>query len=192
VPQRRTLPLPGSDGAVLLTLDDITRGQVMTGISALDGPVIVGTRSLREGDVVRFTTGGTEYSLKLVKLTNLLIGDDRATFRISPASAEPGTATLEEKRIETLIESLRQLDGATFIRNDTESTVDEAIAHITRKWHWQKDQIHTAEDFIEVAASKSSASGKLYLIRLPDGTETTSAEWLHKELEKAAEPSEEP
>ena len=42
----------------------------------------------------------------------------------------------------------------------------------------------TAEEFIDNVASKSSLTGKPYMIVWPDGTQATAADWLHVELKK--------
>jgi len=78
VSQRTTTPLPRSDGKLLLTLDDITAGQVLVTLSWHDGKSVVATRSLRQKDIVAFTVSNHVYKLKLKKLTNVLIGEDAA------------------------------------------------------------------------------------------------------------------
>jgi hypothetical protein len=189
--QRSTTSLPGSNGKFIVTIDDITKGQVMTTISKLDGPPIVGTQSLRQDDVVTFTVSNHVYKIKLKTLKNSLMGEDKATFQLLPATAEEGKAMpegdgkamSEAETIEALIVSLKQLDGATFIRNGKEHTPDETISHMRSKWKWKKSQINTAEDFIRIAASKSSITGKPYKIKLTDGTEVNTKTWFTEQLE---------
>ncbi len=183
VPQRSTTPLPGSNGKVLITIDDITRGQVMTTLLWQNGAPIVATRSLRQDDVVTFTASNHVYALKLKTLRNVLVGEDTATFRLWPATVDEATTLSESEKIEALILSLRQLVGAKFIRNGQEHTLDEVITHVRQKWEWKKSEISTAEDFIRIAGSKSSVSGEAYVIRLPDGTEMRTAEWFKKQLQ---------
>jgi len=179
--QRSTTPLPKSDGKLLLTLDDITAGQVLVTLSWHDGKPVVATRSLRPNDIVTFTVSDHTYKLKLEKLTNILIGEDTALFLLWPATAPLS----EQDKIEALISSLRQLSssGAKFIRNDQEHTVDEAIGHIRKKWEWKKSEIKTVEDFITIVGSASSMSGEAYLIKLRDGTALTSEEWFRRQLD---------
>jgi hypothetical protein len=183
VSQRTTTPLPKSDDKLLLTLDDITAGQVLVTLSCRDGKTVVATRSLRQNDIVTFTVSNHVYKLKLKKLTNVLIGEDTALFQLWPAAAEAESVLSEQDKIETLLSSLRQLSGAKFIRNGREHTVDEAVAHIKKKWEWKKTEIKTAQDFITIAGSKSSVSGEPYLMRLSDGTEMKLEEWFHKQLD---------
>lgn len=183
VSQRSTTPLPGSNERVLITIDDITMGQVMTTLSWQDGTTVVTTRSLRQNDIVTFTISNHTYRIKLKRLTNLLVEEDSATFQLWPATIEMDNILSEREKIDALILSLRQLVGATFVRNGEEHTVDEAIAHMRQKWEWKKSEIKTAEDFITAVGSKSSASGEMYMIRLPDGTEMKAEEWFDRQLE---------
>jgi len=103
----------------------------------------------------------------------------------APANGAGGVGTsglTENQKIEMLIESLRALDGATFIRNGREHTVDEAVEHLTKKWRWKEDDIETAGDFIDIAATKSSMSGEYYTIRLGDGRAVRSCDWFRERL----------
>lgn len=88
VSQRSVTPLPKSNGKLLLTIGDITRGQVLVRVSRRDGDVVVASRSLRENDIVAFTVDKHAYKLKLKTLTNKLIGNDYAVFQLWPATAE--------------------------------------------------------------------------------------------------------
>ena len=73
---------------------------------------------------------------------------------------------------------------ATFIRNGTEHTPTEAVAHIKAKYEHFKSQIKTPEDFIRLSASKSLLTGKPYLVRAPDGKETRLDVWLTHALKE--------
>jgi hypothetical protein len=182
ISQRSTVPLPRSDGKLMITIDDITAGQVLTTLSWQVGKPVVATRSLRQGDVVTFTASNHAYKIKLKELTNVLVGEDSAVFQLWPATAEMDTVLSEHKKIETLILSLGQLAGATFVRNGQGYMPDEAVVHMMKKWEWKKTEIETAKDFIRIVGSKSSTSGKPYVIKMPDGTEVETEEWFKKQL----------
>lgn len=182
--QRRSLYLPGFDGKVRLTIGDITAGQVIITVSGKDGEAIVTRRSLRAGDVIVFSVGQRRYKLRLRKLTNYLIGSDKAQFELWPVAGE----LTEDEKIEQLIVALGRLKDARFVRNAREHSAEEAVDHLREKWKLKKYDITTAEDFIRLAASKSTSTNTPYMIKLPDGTEITSAEWLCSklaEIEKA-------
>jgi hypothetical protein len=88
----------------------------------------------------------------------------------------------EEMRIEHLLQIVESLKGAVFIRNGIEYDPKEAGEHLRLKLKLAGDRVKTAEDFIEVCASRSSFSGSAYKIRLPDGTITETAPFFRRKL----------
>ncbi|MBI2512528.1 MAG: DUF5329 family protein [Opitutae bacterium] len=84
--------------------------------------------------------------------------------------------------IEALLAHVKQLEGAAFIRNGSEHTPVAAEAHLRMKWEKQAAKIKTAEDFIELCATKSSLSSDRYRIRMKDGAVRDSAEVLRERL----------
>lgn len=99
---------------------------------------------------------------------------------------EPRKLT-ETERIESLIQHVETLEGAVFIRNGEEHDCTAAAKHMRDKWNWKKKEIETAEDFIRVAATKSSMSGEVYRIRFKDGHEEKCGEYLRKQLGRQAQ-----
>lgn len=94
-----------------------------------------------------------------------------------PATADCA-ATETGAAIEELLERVRASD-AIFIRNGREYRGARAARHIERKYQYFRDQVSTPEDFIRLAATRSESSGRPYRVRMPDGEQKTSAEWLH-------------
>ena len=185
VAQRTITPVPNSNLALLLTIDDITGGQVMASLSA-EGVEICPRVSLAEGESAPFRLGDHEYVLVLNNLDNSLMGEDYATFIIDKA-AEPASAAAplsEKEKIELLILAVAQLKNAVFIRNGSEHTLADAVDHMRMKWKAAGEQITTARQFIEGAASKSSVSGEPYEIRFADGRTVTAGEFFRTELER--------
>ena len=90
----------------------------------------------------------------------------------------------EVEKIEALIATVAGMKDAVFIRNGREYDGKKAAEHLRDKWEWKKDEIRTARDFIRIAASGSSLSGKPYVIRFADGREVKSADFFTAELEK--------
>ena len=91
----------------------------------------------------------------------------------------------EKAKIEKLIEHVRTLKDAVFVRNGVEYDAATAAKFIKGKWDANADDIATAREFIEKAATKSSTSGKPYLIRLKEGGQTKevkSGEYLLEQL----------
>ena len=170
VKQRSTTAVPGSEGELLLTVDDITRGQVMASLATASGDSVLPPRSMSAEDAVRFQFGKSSYSLTLKQLNNALIGEDVATFIVSSDAA-----LTEGDKIEQLISAVAELQGAKFIRNGVEYSAVEAADHLRMKWRAAGAELSTAEQFIDAVASKSSTTGEPYRIRMPDG-ETIEAE----------------
>jgi len=90
----------------------------------------------------------------------------------------------EDEKIERLIQTVDQLQDATFVRNGKDYDCHAAAKHMRDKWDYGRKQIRTAVEFIDKAASKSSASGKPYKIRFKDGREVEAGQFLHDELKK--------
>ena len=108
-------------------------------------------------------------------------------FLIASAPHAPAQTTRplsETQKIERLIQAVAELKDATFVRNGKEHSAPDAAKHMRDKWHAARKHIKTAEDFIEKAASRSSVSGKPYLIRFKDGREVESGTFLREELKK--------
>jgi hypothetical protein len=179
VTQRSTTVVPGSNGELLLTLDDITRGQVMASLATASGETVLPPRSMSSDDVARLKIGKSYYSLKLRQLNNALVGEDVATFIISESS---DSVLTEEAKIERLIAAVGELQGAMFLRNGAEHSAAEAADHLRMKWRAAGSKIRTAQQFIEGVASKSSTSGEPYQIRMPDGKVVQADAYLREQL----------
>jgi len=90
----------------------------------------------------------------------------------------------EPQKIEALIRHVESLENAKFVRNGTEYDAKTAGQFLRGKWKAQEVNVKTAKDFIEKVASQSSTTGKPYLIKLKDGREVKSSEYLTAELKK--------
>jgi hypothetical protein len=99
----------------------------------------------------------------------------------SPAFATPEPA--ENAAIDHLITYVRDSNLA-FIRNGQSYNAVQAADHIASKYAYVKDRIATADQFIDNIASKSSFSGRPYLVCDAEGTEKPVGPWLHAELDK--------
>ena len=70
-----------------------------------------------------------------------------------------------------------------FIRNGKHYDALEAREHIEKKHAYYKERMTTAEDFILYSATKSSITGKPYMVICNDVNMLTS-EWLYAKLDK--------
>lgn len=84
--------------------------------------------------------------------------------------------------VEQLIEFVR-VSNCTFYRNGDWHEAGKAADHINKKYQYIKKRglVKTVEDFIKYAATKSSLSGKPYLVQC-GGESLHCAEWLRAEL----------
>jgi hypothetical protein len=94
--------------------------------------------------------------------------------------APPARAASPEAEIQHLLDFIAASPCA-FIRNGVAYDGAEAVGHIKDKYDYYRDDIHSAEDFIALAASKSALSGKPYLVKC-DGTTEPAADWITREL----------
>ena len=90
---------------------------------------------------------------------------------------------IEKRKIEFLISSVENSQGAKFIRNGTEHTGKEAAEHLRMKLQ-SALAVQTADDFIRLCASKSMITGKPYMIRLSTGKTIKSEEYFREKLKE--------
>ncbi|MGE8150175.1 DUF5329 domain-containing protein [Pseudomonas vancouverensis] len=72
-----------------------------------------------------------------------------------------------------------------FLRSGSEYSGPRARAHLEQKLSYLQDRnmVNSAEDFIDLAATKSSMSGRPYELRCSQGVESAST-WLKRELQR--------
>ncbi len=188
VKQRSTTPIPNSLPPLSLTIDDITRGQVLVTLADGDGKSVLASTSLDEGKSTRFTYGDNAYTLTLTRLDNALVGEDFASIKIDRETATPAASpvrTLTEKeKIQALIDHVAAQSGAVFVRNGTKYSPEEAAKHLKQKWDAGGNQIQTASQFIREIASSSSISGEPYRIEWTDGKSATAEAFLTDQLKQ--------
>jgi len=127
-------------------------------------------------DCIYVRRNETEESMKSILVTSFVI---LALF----AGVVSAQENIEKKKIEFLISSVENLKGAKFIRNGTEHNGKEAAEHLRMKLQ-NALVVQTADDFIRLCASKSSITGKPYMIRLSDGKTIKSEEYFRGKLKE--------
>jgi hypothetical protein len=91
----------------------------------------------------------------------------------------------EKEKIELLFEAVQraaQNDGAIFIRNGKEYTVEEVVQHMKYKLSFARGVVTTAERFIKYIASRSTITGKPYHIKFANGAVVPAEQWLRDAL----------
>lgn len=101
---------------------------------------------------------------------------------VLPARAAPDARAQQE--IAALLNFVGQ-SHCSFIRNGKSYGGEQAQGHLADKFHYllRRDQVNTAEEFIDRAATQSSLSGQPYQV-ICDGRQQTSATWLREELQR--------
>lgn len=87
------------------------------------------------------------------------------------------------EEIAHLFKRLEQ-SGCQFERNGSWYQPRQAVGHLRKKYQHllKRDLVPTAESFVELAASRSSMSGRPYLVRCTDQGEVKSKVWFVAEL----------
>jgi hypothetical protein len=78
-----------------------------------------------------------------------------------------------------------EASGCEFNRNGTWHTAAEAKSHLLGKLKYLEDRsaVQSTEQFIELAASSSSTTGRPYLVKCGNGAAVRSATWLLSQLQ---------
>ena len=103
-----------------------------------------------------------------------------------PAGAAPPAAS--QREIDGLIAALGR-SGCDFQRNGSWHPAQKAEEHLRRKYDYlrRRGKVATAEQFIALAATRSSVSGQTYRVRCPGKPATDSAGWLQGRLRQLRE-----
>ena len=128
--------------------------------------------------VFRKSTLYTRHTLTLVALLSIAI---------SSARAEEQIVAVE---VNYLINAVSE-SGCNFVRNGKEHTASEAVDHLQMKARRGKRYYDTADEFIDRIASKSSWSGKPYLIQCDGQPAVTASDWFTRVLTEYRVSSEE-
>lgn len=107
-----------------------------------------------------------------------------AALIVSAATAGAAPLPAAAKAEVTALLGRLQTSSCEFNRNGDWHAAAEARAHLERKLAYLEDKnlVKTAEEFIDRGASKSSMSGKPYLVRCAGAAPVESKVWLTREL----------
>ena len=99
---------------------------------------------------------------------------------ISPLHATPSPG--EQKVIDRLIQRIAKKSTMTFIRNGGEYDAADAAKHMQAKFDHFKERIVSAEDFIELCATRSEVTGQPYKVREGSGPLRNAGDFMIDEL----------
>jgi len=102
----------------------------------------------------------------------------------TPAVAKKDLSSAQRLEIDHLLHYIEN-SACLFRRNDGWYGAREAANHIRSKYRYlvERGQIASSEEFIVKAASQSSLTGRLYLVRCAT-QEKSSSQWLDEELQR--------
>jgi hypothetical protein len=100
------------------------------------------------------------------------------------AVAAAPLAPAAKAEIDALLSRL-ETSGCQFHRNGSWHNAADAKAHLLAKLKYFEDRgaVQSAEQFIELAASSSSVSGRAYLVKCESGAAVPSSVWLQSQLQ---------
>jgi hypothetical protein len=104
-------------------------------------------------------------------------------FNTSDIDSKYSSDLTEQQKIEYLISHVENLTDAYFIRNGRSHSPKDAASHLRTKLRHSRSHISTAEDFIQICATKSSITGRKYLILFSDGKRVETGKYLYQILE---------
>ena len=125
--------------------------------------------------------------MKIPKCSQITPMLPTAALLLVIASLSTPVQAATETEINHLLRYIETSD-CEFNRNGTIHNSQDAGKHIRRKYGHTKRWIKSTEDFILYAATKSSTTGKPYLV-ICNGIEIPTAEWLSEELARFRERS---
>lgn len=179
--QRKRAAVPGSNGWLRVHVGDITMGSAPVHVTTADGQTLVAEQLLRQRDFVELSLAGERYVLVVEQLVNLLVGDDRAVFRVRPAAGfKPDPIGLLLKLVAA--------SGDTFVREGQQYGGAAAAQFLTAKLGSHRGPEITLDEFIDTLASKSSTTGKPYEVLTQDGATVTMQQWLRTALREIETP----
>ena len=88
----------------------------------------------------------------------------------------------QKAEVRHLIDYLRNSD-CVMIRNGKSHSGEDGAKHVQRKYDYFRSDISTTEEFIELSATKSTMSNRLYQVQCPGKAAQPSRDWLLEELD---------
>ena len=177
--QRTAIEIPGHNRNIKVEIDDITNGSAF--LTIRDKNEMLVQELILPKKEIAFLFDGEAYIISCTRMNNRLIGNDDASFTIRKRGTKSAAIlTAEKQKIEHLIKTVAASD-VIFIRNGEEYGATEAAEHLYNKWQQAGDEIKTLDDFIEKIASRSSASGKSYQIKLKTGEIVPAKTWMKEQ-----------
>ena len=88
----------------------------------------------------------------------------------------------QREEVAHLLEFLRSTNCAVE-RNGKSHDGENAYSHVQKKYDYFRDDIKTTEEFIEYSATKSTLSGRYYMVICGERAPIRTQDWLLRELD---------
>lgn len=107
-------------------------------------------------------------------------------FRTGTAAAEPAPLSAQAANEINFLLGAIGSSGCEFLRNGSWHGAQQAREHLEQKYKWltARGRVRSAEDFIELAGSRSSISGQSYAVRCAGRPQLSSSSWLTEQLRR--------
>jgi hypothetical protein len=102
-------------------------------------------------------------------------------FVLFPAPILAEVPAAQKQEIDHLLSFVQQ-SSCRINRNGKFYDASEAVSHIRKKYAYFRDEIQTTEQFIELSATKSTMSGKYYMVQCDGSEQVRTKDWLLSEL----------
>ena len=97
-------------------------------------------------------------------------------------SAHSDVSDGQREEVVHLLEFLRSTT-CTVERNGKRHDGENAYSHVQKKYNYFRDDIKTTEEFIAYSATKSTMSGKYYMVLCEGQAPVRTQDWLLRELD---------
>lgn len=171
VVQRGREKVPGTEGRLWIEIDDVTTGQVLVKIvDRTTREDALPQRSMRFGDEAWFPFAGGTRSVVVLRLANLLIGEDFVEF----AFGEPGAMANEQ--IESVLRRVAN-STMTFVREGAQSDAVATAVWLRQQWLTAGD-VRTLAAFLTRFVGYEGGPVPVWSVRMPSGRLLPLVEWL--------------
>ena len=171
VVQRGREKVPGTGGRLWIEVDDVTAGQVLVKIvDRTTREDALPQCSMRVGDEARFPFAGGTRAVVVLRLANLLIGDDFVEF----AFGEPGAMAGEQ--IESVLQQIAK-SSLTFMCNGSKHDGRATAERLRQQWQ-ASAEITTLAAFLSRCVGDEGGSVPVWSVQLPGGSLLPMVDWL--------------
>lgn len=171
VVQRGREKVPGTEGRLWIEVDDVTAGQVLVKIvDRTTREDALPQCSMRFGDEARFPFAGGTRAVVVLRLANLLIGDDFVEF----AFGEPGAMAGEQ--IESALRQIAK-SSLTFMCNGSKHDGRATAERLRQQWR-ASAEISTLAAFLSRCVGDEGGSVPVWSVQLPGGRLLPMVDWL--------------